>query len=64
MPLLIVLGVLAIFLISELFDASFKSKKVFTSKELETMTLQMVGKSEKECKRILRSHTGGKSEQY
>ena len=53
MPVLILLGFLVVWIIVSSHKACSKNTHPYSHDELEQMLEQMVGKSEKDCKKIL-----------
>ena len=54
MPVLILLGFLVVWIIVSSHKACSKNTHPYSHDELEQMLEQMVGKSEKDCKKILK----------
>ena len=55
MDLLACLGIIVI--LKYLYDNCTKSHHIFTSDELDAMNMEMVGKSTKECRQILKKYS-------
>lgn len=56
MPVLILLGFLVVWIIVSSHKACSKNTHPYSHDELEQMLEQMVGKSEKDCKKILKHY--------
>ena len=56
MPIIILVAALAVYGAANVHDTTTKNKKPFTSNELDDMLGQMIGKSKKECRKILRKY--------
>lgn len=56
MPILIILGILAIYFIADIYETLTKDTQVLTHEEMEQMMEEMIGKSEKERKKITKSY--------
>ena len=39
-----------------IYDECTKNRKAFTAEELEQMNREMIGKSQKECQKIIKKH--------
>ena len=50
------IGVLLIFLVANMSSKIGKNKHSFTDNELESMSKEMCGKSQEECRRILKKY--------
>lgn len=59
MPIIIILGILFVWLIFDVYEATIKSKHVFTPEEIEQTQREMCGKSQSECNKILRRYRNG-----
>lgn len=57
MELLLLIGAGLFFLGKWLYDKSTTNHHVFTSSELDAMNREMVGKSQKECKQIIKKYS-------
>ena len=57
MPLLIILGILGAYGAAELHEQRPTGKEPLTPQQLDNMLCQMVGKSRKECRKILKQYT-------
>lgn len=56
MPILILLGIGAFYLVVSLYNTCTTNTKPYSNDELDSMLSQMVGKSKKECRKILKQH--------
>lgn len=56
MPILIILGILAIYFIADIYETLTKDTQVLTHEEMEQIMEEMIGKSEKERKKITKSY--------
>ena len=56
MPIIVLIAVLAIYGAANIHDTSAKNKKAFTEKELDRMLNEMIGKSKKECRKIIKRY--------
>lgn len=57
MPLLILIAIGAILIGKSFYDGCTKNHHVFTGEELDTMNREMVGKSQKECRQIIKKYS-------
>lgn len=57
MPLLILIAIGVILIGKSFYDSCTKNNHVFTAEELNAMNNQMVGKSQKECRQIIKNHS-------
>lgn len=56
MPIIIIVIALVIYGAANIHNTNTTNQKPFTAEELEQMLGEMVGKSKKECRKILKNH--------
>lgn len=56
MPVIIILGILFVWFVIDVYEIATTSKHEFTPEELEQMSRDMCGKSQKECAKILKKY--------
>lgn len=56
MPLLIIIGILIIYGVYHIYMEVTRKKTAYTKSELDNMLKDMRGKSESECRKILRKY--------
>lgn len=56
MPVLILLGIFGVWGAVSLHESCAKQAPAYSSSEIEQIMSEMIGKSEKECRKILRQH--------
>lgn len=57
MPLLILIAIGAILIGKSFYDSCTKNHHVFTGEELDATNREMVGKSQKECRQIIKKYS-------
>lgn len=56
MPIIFLVAALAVYGAANVHDTTTKDKQPFTSNELDDMLGEMIGKSKRECRKILRKY--------
>lgn len=57
MPLLILIAIGAILIGKSFYDSCTRNNHAFTTEELNAMNKEMVGRSQKECRQIIKNHS-------
>ena len=58
MPVLILLGIFTVYGVYSVIDAATPSAKEHDKKKLDRITDEMIGKSQSECRKILKKYRG------
>ena len=57
MPLLILIAIGAFLIGKSFYDSRTRNNHVFTADELNAMNKEMVGKSQRDCRQIIKNHS-------
>lgn len=56
MPIIIIIGILTVYGVWGVYNALTRNTKVYTKEELQQMSREMTGRTQSQCRAVLKKH--------